>query len=198
MIAAVAIATITLVLILSSVIKEDKEPTDILQFPANYNVLVNNLEKEGYETYVSTPQKKDADSTADIVLGFADHFLRVLSYCINENAQERAEELMDQITEKLFDFEDIASLEPFMYPVAIVNAFNEESDSYIIVIYFDNTQSAKELYEILKPYFDFVKKNSSNDYVFDDGVDIKIEDFVSGQIGNVVYLSTKNALNDIN
>ena len=194
----VAISAIALVLVLTLVIKEDKKPTNIFQFPANYNVLVNNLEKKNYEIYdVETPQKKDADSTEEVVGCFANHFLMVLSDCISENAEERSEELMEQIGEKIFYHDDITSIEPFMYPVAVINALNEESDSYIFVIYFDNSESAKELYKILRPYFDFVKKNNSNDYVFDDEVDIKIEDFVFGQTGNVVYLSTKNALNDI-
>ena len=196
----VAISAIALVLVLTLVIKEDKKPTNIFQFPANYNVLVNNLEKKSYEIYkVETPQKKDLDTTADIVGSFINHYYMLLANFVNENAEERAYELMVESFEKTFGNEDdITALEPFTYPVALISAFNEESNSYIFVIYFDNTQSAKELYEILKPYFDFVKKNSSDDYVFDEGVNITINDFVSGQTGKVVYLSTKNALNDIN
>lgn len=195
----VATIAIALVLILSLVIKDDKEPTDILQFPANYNVLVNNLEKEGYEILdVTVARENDLDSIGDIMGSFVNHYFLLLSNFVNENAEERAEEFMAQTFEKIFYNDDITSYEPFMYPVALINACNEESDSYIFVIYFDNTQSAKKLYEMLMPYFDFVKKNSSDDYVFDEGFNITIKDYVSGQAGKVVYLSTKNALDDIN
>ena len=166
-IALILIAAIALVIVFSSPV------------PKDYKKLRQNLRDEDYEVESFTSREDALDTFAgalENMLWYDDEGLADEAYKMLENLYDLDENHIEEISKGL----DCA-----------VAAVDEDEENFLLVMYFDDNKSAKEFYGIFESIFEFIEKNGSDSYMFDE---IKREDFVFGQKGKILYFGTKNAL----
>ena len=72
----------------------------------------------------------------------------------------------------------------------LLEAYDEDDENFLFILYFEDSKSAKEFYKNAKDIFEIVCENGLDDSF----IDAKISDYTHGRSGNAVYIGTKSAL----
>ena len=147
--------------------------------PKDYKKLRQNLRDADYEVESITDREDAMDYFAELL----DNLL----YYEDDGLYEEAE----RIVEEIIDLNKDTSEELVKSVDCSVVAVDEDLENFIMVIYFDDSKSAKEFYKIFEVALEFVKDNGSDGNIFEE---VKRDDFKFAQKGKVMYIGTKDAL----
>ena len=172
----IIIATIALIVVIAIVL--------IVLFsspvPKDYKKLRQNLRDEDYEVESTTDRAAALEAFSAVIEGFLEYK--------DSGLQKESERLMKSISKTLSESNTKEILKSTEHGVF---AYEEDGDDFMLVLYFDNSQSAKEIYKIIEPALEFIKENGSDAHVFEE---VKRDDLVFGHKGKLLYFGTKNAL----
>lgn len=141
----------------------------------DYKEVRSNLRDNDYE--VETVDGEDIYYDADY-----SALLDVFAYLLEYDVMIEHEDEIDELHPELGKLEK--------YIDKVIAAKDEDYESLLFVVYFDDAEYANEYYELIEPFFQIAKNEGLDHSEFD----IAKDDLVYGKSGSVIYFGTNDAL----